>query len=242
MSQSINDHLVLISGPSAVGKSASFMNLKNPEGVMYLGTEAGKRLPFPSKFKEFKLQDPLQVYEGFTAAEGKPDIHTIIIDSVSFLLEQYETQYVLPSANGMKAWSDYQQFFKTLMQTYVAGSTKNVLMTTHTAQTLNESEMVIETKAVVKGALKGTGIEAYFSCVVGAKKVPLKTLKDYSSKLLNITPEDELLGYKYVYQTKLTKDTVHERIRSPIGMFSQQETYIDNDAQKLLDRLKDYYS
>ena len=217
------------------------MNLKDPEGVMYLCTEAGKRLPFRSKFREFKIQDPLQVYEAFSAAETM-DVHTIIIDSVSFLLEQYETQYVLPSANGMKAWSDYQQYFKTLMQTYVAGSTKNVLMTTHTAQTLNESEMVVETKAVVKGALKGTGLEAYFSCVVGAKKVPLKLLKEYTSNLLEITPEDELLGYKYVYQTRLTKDSVHERIRNPLGMFSQQETYMDNDAQKLLDRLKSYYS
>lgn len=240
MTQPVNDHLVLIAGPSSVGKSASFMNLKNPEGVMYLCTEAGKRLPFKSKFREYKIQDPLQVYEAFSAAESM-DVHTIIIDSVSFLLEQYETQYVLPSANTMKAWSDYQQYFKTLMQTYVAGSSKNVLMTTHTAQTLNESEMVVETKAVVKGALKGTGIEAYFSCVVGAKKVPLKTLKEYTSSMLEITPEDELLGYKYVYQTRLTKDSVHERIRSPLGMFTQQETYMDNDAQKLLDRLKEYY-
>lgn len=208
---------------------------------MYLCTEAGKRLPFKSKFKEYKIQDPLQVFEAFSAAEKMPEIHTIIVDSLSFLLEQYETQYVLPSANGMKAWSDYQQFFKNLMQTYVAGSTKNVLMTTHTAQTLNESEMVVETKAVVKGALKGTGVEAYFSCVIGAKKLPIKTLKEYTSGLLDITPEDEMLGFKYVYQTKLTKDTVHERIRSPLGMFKQQETYMDNDAQKLLDRLKEYY-
>ena len=239
--QKINDHLVLIAGPSAVGKSASFMNLKNPEGVMYLCTEAGKRLPFRSKFKEFKIQEPYQVYEAFTAAETMPEIHTIIIDSISFLLEQFESQYVLTSANGMKAWSDYQQYFKNLMQTYVASSTKNVLMTTHTAQTLNESEMVVETKAVVKGALKGTGIEAYFSCVVGAKKVPLKVLKEYTSTILDITPEDELLGYKYIYQTRLTKDSVHERIRNPIGMFTQQETYMDNDAQKLLDKLKQYY-
>lgn len=241
MSEQINDHLVLIAGPSAVGKSASFMNLKNPEGVMYLGTEAGKRLPFRSKFREFKIVDPYQIFEGFDAAEGKNDVHTIVIDSVSFLMEQFESQYVLNSSNGMKAWSDYQQYFKTLMQYYVAKSTKNVLMTTHTAQTLNESEMVVETKAVVKGALKGTGIEAYFSCVVGAKKLSLKALEGFESDLLKITDEDRLLGLKYVYQTKLTKDSVHERIRSPLGMFSQQETYMDNDAQKLLDRLHHYY-
>lgn len=41
MSQQINDHLVLICGKSATGKSASLMNMDNPEGVMYLNCEAG---------------------------------------------------------------------------------------------------------------------------------------------------------------------------------------------------------
>ena len=209
---------------------------------MYLGTEAGKRLPFKSKFREYKITEPFQVYEGIEVANTSNDVHTIVIDSLSFLMEQFEAQYVINAANGMKAWSDYQMFFKNLMQQYVAKSSKNVIMTTHTAQTLNESDMVVETKAVVKGALKGTGIEAYFSCVVGAKKLPLKALANYESELLTITPEDEMLGYKYVYQTKLTKDTVTERIRSPLGMFSTAETYMDNDAQKLLDRLHQYYS
>ena len=34
-----NDHLVLISGKSATGKSASLMGIENPEGVMYLNCE-----------------------------------------------------------------------------------------------------------------------------------------------------------------------------------------------------------
>lgn len=37
----MNNHLVLLGGKSAVGKSASLMNLQNPEGVMYLNCEAG---------------------------------------------------------------------------------------------------------------------------------------------------------------------------------------------------------
>ena len=36
---SLNDHLVLVSGKSATGKSASLKNLENPEGVMYLNCE-----------------------------------------------------------------------------------------------------------------------------------------------------------------------------------------------------------
>ena len=41
MSTQFNDHLVLLCGKSATGKSASLMQLENPEGVMYLNCEAG---------------------------------------------------------------------------------------------------------------------------------------------------------------------------------------------------------
>lgn len=37
----MNDHLILICGESATGKSASLRTLKNPEGIAYLNCEAG---------------------------------------------------------------------------------------------------------------------------------------------------------------------------------------------------------
>lgn len=237
-----NDHLVLICGKSAAGKTASLMGLKDPEGVMYLNCESGKRTPFKAKFKQYTISDPLQVYEAFSAAENMPDIHTIVVDSLTMLMEMYESVYVINSANTMKSWGDYAQFYKNLMQQYVAKSTKNVIFTAHTADTLNESEMVMETKVPVKGSLKGTGLEAYFSVIVYAKKVPIKTLKEYKSDLLSIKPEEEALGFKHVFQCALTKDTVNERIRGPMGMFSQQETFMDNNADKLMTRLREYYN
>jgi len=94
----------------------------------------------------------------------------------------------------------------------------------------------------IKGALKNNGVESYFSTVVATKKVALTTLEDYENDLLNITEQDELLGYKHVFQTQLTKQTIGERIRSPMGMFTRSETFIDNDAQRLLDHLHSYYS
>lgn len=242
MSQETNDNLVLICGKSATGKSASLMGIKNPEGVMYLNCEAGKKLPFRAKFKQFTVTDPLQVLEAFDAAENMPDVHTIVIDTVTYLLEMYESVYVINSPNTMKAWGDFSQFFKTLMQDRVAKSTKNVIFLAHTADRLNESEMAVETAVPVKGSLKNNGIESYFSLVIASKKVPLKALKDYGSELLTITPEEEALGFKYVYQTKLTKDTVGERIRGPLGMFETKETFIDNNVQLVLDRLHAYYN
>lgn len=237
----VNDHLVLIGGKSATGKSASLMNLENPEGVFYLSTEAGKRLPFRSKFKEFNIIDPLQVLEAFDVAETKPEVHTIVVDSLTFMMDQYESLYVLNSQNGMKAWGDYAQFFKKLMQQYVAKSTKNIIFTAHTSDVLNESEMIMETKVKIKGSTMANGVESYFSTVLAAKKMPIKKLKDYENPLLVITPEEEAIGYKHVFQTRLTADTVNERIRCSLGMWEPKETYIDNDLQKVINRLHEYY-
>lgn len=236
-----NDHLVLLCGKSATGKSASLMGLENPEGVMYLNCEAGKKLPFRSKFKQYTITDPLQINEAFDAAEGMENVHTIVVDSLTYLLDMYESCYVLNAANGMQAWGQFAQYFKVLMQQYVAKSSKNVIFIAHTSDTLNESEMVMETKVPVKGSLKNNGIESYFTVVIASKKVPLKTLKDYGSELLTVTPEEEALGFKYVFQTRITKESVNERLRGPLGLFDTKETFIDNNMQLVLKRLHEYY-
>lgn len=71
--------------------------------------------------------------------------------------------------------------------------------------------------------------------------MPLVKLKDYKSDLLNISEEEEDLGFKYVFQTRVTKDTVNTRIRSPMGLFNKSQTFMDNDCQILLDHLNNYY-
>ena len=241
MQTDVNDHLILVSGKSTTGKSASIMNLERPENWAYLNCEAGKRLPFRSKFKEFTITDPLQVYEAFDWAETQDNIEGIVVDSVTFLMDMFESVHVINSTNTMKAWGDYAQFFKNLMQVYVARSTKSVIFTAHALDQLNEADMVMETKVPVKGSLKNNGIESYFSAVVSAKKMTIKALEGYENDLLTITPEDETLGFKYVFQTKLTKETVGERIRAPMGLWSTAETYIDNDMQLVMNRLHEYY-
>lgn len=236
-----NDHLVLVSGKSATGKSACFMNLKHPEGVLYLNCENNKKLPFKSGFKEFNITDPMHVYQAFEEAETMPEIHTIIIDSLTYLMDLFETKCVLTSPNTMKAWGEYAQYFKRLMSQYVANSSKNIIFTAHTSDILNESEMAMETMVKVKGSIMNQGVESYFSTVISTKKVNLKDLKDYDSDLLNISEEEEMLGFKYVFQTRITKDTTKERMRSPMKMWSVKETYIDNDIQQVIDRLHEYY-
>jgi len=237
----INDNLILIAGKSATGKSLSLKGLHDPAGVLYLNTESNKKLPFKAAFIQKNVTDPYQIYEAFTWAEGKDEIHTIVIDSLTYMMDQFESIHVLTATNGMKAWGDYAQFFKNLMNQYVAKSTKNVIFTAHTLDVINEAEMISETLVKVKGSLMNTGIESYFSTVIVAKKMNLKRLEPYGSKYLNITDEESILEFKYVFQTKLTKETVNERIRSPLGMWSTEETFIDNDVAFVIERLHDYY-
>lgn len=241
---SVNDQLVLISGESATGKSFALRELAPQEGVLYLNCEAGKKLPFKNKFDAKVITDPYQIFEAFEYIKGAGagKYHTIAIDTLTFLMDMFESIHVLPSTNTMKAWGNYNQYFKELMQQYVASSTLNVVFTGHTLSKLNEQTGIIETSVPVKGALKNQGIEAYFSTVVSTKKVPLRLLEPYKNDLLNITEDDEILGYKHVFQTRLTKETVGERIRSPMGLFTREQTFIDNDVQALLNHLKNYYS
>lgn len=244
-----NDNLVLISGASATGKSASLMGFDNPEGVMFLACEP-KKLPFKAKFfknpadgkPEIRIVDPLQVVEAIEYAETLPEIHTIVIDTATFLFDMYETQYVISATNTMQAWGEYAQFIKKLFQYYVNKSSKNIIVLAHTRSDLNEQTMSMETKVPVKGSTANVGIESFFSTVISTKKMPVAKLHEYENDLLDISEEDEEVGFKYVYQTRLTKDTVNERIRSPLQMWDKKETYIDNNIQHVLNRLHEYYA
>ena len=219
------------------------MGIDKPEGVMYLNCENGKKLPFKTKFKELIVIDPMQVYQAFEEAEKMKDVHTIVIDTLTYLMDMYESTKVLNSTNTMQAWGQYAQYMKQLMSQVVAKSTKNVVFLAHTSDVLNESEMINETIVKVKGSLMNQGIESFFTTVISTKKMALTKLEDKVAKspLYTITPEDKANGFKYVYQTRLTKETVNERIRAPMGMWSRNETYIDNNLQNVINRLHEYY-
>lgn len=236
------DQLILIVGYSTQGKSASLRNIRNQERWVYLNTESGKRLPFKNKFNRINITDPYDVIAYMDECiANKDDVDGIIIDSMTFLMDMFETQYVIGSANTMAGWSAYQQFFKTVMQQKVAAFGKPVIIIAHVRDELDEKNQEMKTAVPIKGALKNNGVEAYFTTVVAAKKIPLKELEKYGSKMLVITDEERELGYKHVFQTRITKGTTGERIRSPMGMFERSETYIDNDAQVLLDHLQEFY-
>lgn len=238
----MNEQLVLISGESASGKSASLRNIPNQERWLYLNCEAGKRLPFRNKFREAKITDPYEVYSVFDfAMENPADVDGVILDTATFLMEMYESVHIVNATNTQAAWGGYAQFWKNLMQDKVVKFGKPTLILGHTKTELDEANHQMKTAVPVKGSLRNNGIEAYFSTVVSTKKVSIIELEKYNSNLLEITDEDRELGFKHVFQTRLTKGTVGERIRSPMGMFDKSQTYMDNDAQKLLVHLNEFY-
>ena len=238
-----NDQLIAVVGYSATGKSASLRNIKNQDRWLYLNCESGKRLPFKNKFNCITITDPLDIITYMDDAIANIDeCDGIIIDSLTFLMEMYESVYVLNAANTMNAWGQYQQYFKTILQQKVPQFGKPVIFIAHVKDEIDEKNLETKTYIPVKGALKGVGIEAYFSCIVSCKRMPLKELKDFNNKLLVVTPDDEIQGYKHVFQTQLTKKTVGERIRGPMGLFSRSETYIDNDVNLVLNKLHTFYA
>jgi len=238
-----NDNLVLICGKASTGKSRSLKHLKNPEGVIYLNCEH-KKLPYRSDFLQAKITDPYQVYDAFEEAENDPEIHTIVIDTLTFLMDMFETKHIVGSANTQQGWGDYFQFAKKLFSHYIATSSKNVIILAHTSDTeVTEGNAVsFETLVKVKGSLMNVGIESFFSTIVLTKRMPVKKLKKYENSLLSYSEKEERLGFKYVFQTMQTKETVNERMRASDDMWDDSETFIDNDAQLVMSRLHEYYA
>ena len=236
--------LILVSGFSATGKSSSLEHLREPEKWLYINTEI-KDLPFPHNFKECKIYDPKKILELFDAIEANPQkFKGIIIDSLSFLMDKFEEMYINADdvVDTRAAWADYGKFFKDLIFNKIGKFQGDVICLAHVLDFDDPATLTKKIYVPIKGSLKNQGVEAYFSFVVSTKKKTLMELEDYHNDMLHITEEDEIEGFKYVFQTKIDKKTLGERIRAPKGLFSIKETFIDNDCQVLLDNLYKYYA
>ena len=237
----MDNRVVLVMGKPSTGKTSSLRNLKNPEGVFYLNFD-GKGLPFKNKFTVKKIEDVADTLDYLDAVKDEPKIHTIIIDTLTFMMDQYETQYVVYSSNTMQGWSNYQQFYKQVLhKCKVSG--KNVIVLAHSDTVMNEQEMVLETKVPIKGAIARRGAEADFEIILSSKTIPIKKL-EYLGKtdLLQPEPLDGVQGFKYVFQTMIDKDTVNEKMRSPMGFWKYpEEKFINNDLQLVIDKLNEYF-
>lgn len=242
MGEISNRRIALIMGPPSHGKSMSLRNLRNPERKVVFNTDR-KELPFKSKFKNVHINDPWEILAYMDEIAAQPDdvVDTIIIDTITFLMDMFETKYVVTSTNTQTAWGQYAQFYKQVMDKALA-SNKTVIVLAHEKKVMNESEMVLETKVPIKGSVGHTGAEANFEVVLSAKKKATSKLEYLDQTPLLKNDDEEDLGLMYVFQTKIDKDTLQEKMRSPLGMWKKEERFINNDIQNVIDRLNEYYS
>lgn len=241
-----NPHSILICGESGAGKSMSLYKLRDREDVLYLNCEGGKPLPFRNKFKNKVVSDPEDILDWLEQLapdeEGNSNnpFKIICIDTVSFMMDMYETVYVIGSNNTQKAWGDYAQFFKKLI---LASSKVDAFFVFigHLDSWLDEDAGYFRSAVPVKGNLSKKGLEAYFTTVINVSKQPMKVLDKHPNDLLDITEDERELGFKHVFQTRTTKQTIGDRIRTPMGMFKNNQLFINNDILPVIKLMTQYY-
>ncbi len=243
MGTEINPHSLLICGESGAGKSMSLYEMRDRQDVLYLNCEGGKPLPFKNKFKNKVITDPediLDMLEQLEELGSENPFNFVVIDTISFMMDMFETIHVLPARDTQKMWGQYAQFFKRLI-TQSSKVDAFFIYLGHLDRQLDEEAGMFRTSVPVKGALAKKGLEAYFTTVINVSKEPIRELQKSPNSMLNITEEDEELGFKHVFQTRTTKKTLGDRIRSPMGMWKKEELYIDNNLAPVIKRLIEYY-
>lgn len=236
-----NKNIVLIMGKPNTGKSTSLMRLANQDKMVYLNTDL-KELPFKSRFlKSVDVADAMDVLSYINEIEKASMVEGAVLDTLTFLMSMYERQYVAHAANGQKAWGDYGNFYKEFIHAIKAGS-KDYAILAHEDTVLNEQSMQMETRIPVKGSVGKVGVEADFTTILSTKQMPIKKLEGFENDLLHITDEEREDGFKYVFVTRVTKDSIGEKMRSAIGLWNRKELYIDNDLNQVFARLKEYYA
>lgn len=236
-----NKNIVLIMGKPNTGKSTSLMNLHNQDKMVYLNTDL-KELPFKSRFlKNVEVSDALDVLAYINEIEQSPQVEGAVLDTITFLMSMYERQYVNGATNTQKAWGDYGIFYKEFIHAIKAG-TKDYAILAHEDTFLNEQSMQMESRVPVKGSVGKIGVEADFTTILSTKQMPIKKLEGHENDLLHITDAEREDGFKYVFCTRVTKESIGEKMRSAIGLWKREELYIDNDLNQVFNRLKQYYS
>jgi hypothetical protein len=238
-----NKNVVLVAGPPNTGKTTSLMQMKNQASFVYLNTDL-KELPFKHNFlAAAEIAEPEDILEYINQIEENEVATGGVIDTLTFLMGMYERMRVKTSHDTQKAWGQYGDFYRDFIHRVKSG-TKDYAILAHTDTVFNETKGEYETKVPVKGAVGKVGVEADFSTILGTKQVTIKQLEKLGieNDLLHITDEEREDGFKFVFQTRITKETLGEKMRSAMGLWNRNELYIDNNLEQVFSRLRKYYS
>lgn len=153
-----NKNIVLVMGKPSSGKSASLRNVENKEGCVYFNTDL-KELPVPgaNRFKGVEITDPKDLLDYIPEIESESSVDLGVIDTLTFLMDMFESQHVINSANTQAAWGNYGQFYKEFVHAIKSG-TKDYVVYAHEADKLNTDDCVMETYVPIKGAVGKRGV------------------------------------------------------------------------------------
>ena len=251
-----NKLTVLIEGVSGGGKTSSFQDIPRElqKQVLLLNAE-GKELPFAHDFCEFKITEPYQVHAAIRRIlEGKPfkhpktgeEVHPkmVALDSFTFLMDQFVSQYINTAEDTRAAWGDYATYIRTLMLDLVAKLQIPFIATTHILVNDDMENMEKVSRAAIQGGIgKGNGLESYFTTVVYAKQLRLKEIEPFlaDATMLTLTDEEKFDEKKHVFVTRPARQHSGDRIKSPRGMFSTKDLYMDNSIPKLITHINNFY-
>lgn len=237
-----NKNVIMIMGKPNTGKSTSLRNM-DQESMIYLNADL-KELPFADRFmSSVEIADANDVLGFIQDIEAEESVTGAVLDTVTFLMQMFERQYVAPFAGtktGQSAWGDYGNFYRNFIHAIKAGSKSYVIMA-HEDESLNEQSAMMESRVPVKGAVGKVGVEADFTTILRSMQIPVKKLEGFENDLLHITDEEREDGVKYVFQTRITKESAGAKMRSAMGLWSRNELYIDNDVKQVFDRLNKFY-
>lgn len=224
-----NKKVVLILGGSGTGKTYSIKELINREGerVAYINLDGKTRLGFKGKSKISKFitpGDPLEVNQGVRSLEEDDSIEYIIIDTLSFYLDQIEQKHVIFEHDSQGAWGKtYAAQVKDLLHFANNVSKKSWIFMSH-VQEGEIKNFITPTKAYAKGAVGRLGVEAYFDTVL------------FTNVFDDETAED---GLGYRFQTRKSRETKGFSVKSPEGMFPDMYTE-SNSLIEVFERIEDY--
>lgn len=236
-----NKHIVLVMGPPNSGKSTSLMSMKNQDRMAYLNTDL-KVLPFASKFKSnIEVADAADIIDFIGQIEASDEVDGAVLDTITFLMAMYERQYVTGANDALSAWGSYGNFYRNFIHAIKSGS-KDYAIMAHEEVVHNEQTMSMESRVPIKGAVGKIGVEADFTTILSTKQVLISNLKGKENDLLHITDEEHEDGFKYVFCTRVTKESVGQKMRSAVGLWNRNELYIDNNLEQVFTRLREYYA
>lgn len=203
-----------------------------------------KPLPFkkPENMQVKVPPTPRDVLAYLEQAIASDKISIITLDTMTQMASDYVNEYVTNSDDGFAAWGELKKYLTDIV-TAVKRSPKPIIMMAHEQATLNEATGIVDQSAPFQGGFAKIGLEASFTTIVGCRVIQPSKLEDrHLNDLLVVTEQEEIEDMKYVFQTRLTRDTRGCKYRSPMGVFAPNELYIDNDAVLVMQRLNEFHN